>query len=165
MNVKEGVLPARWMRWSFGFLFAGMAFTGFGQMPIFKRYYIADIPGLAWSADFFFTHFLHYLGAVLILALFGYMAAEYVLSIRKRYALTAAGWVRVLLLGGIAGTGVVRVLKNLPDVTFSPATTMFVDIAHLGLMMLFLAAALVFALRKRRWVRERPHPAIEKGAP
>ncbi|MCF8061035.1 MAG: FeS-binding protein [Deltaproteobacteria bacterium] len=132
-----------------------MAFTGLGQMPIFKRYYIADIPGLGWSADFFLTHLLHYLGAILVLALFGYMAAEYALSIRKRYVLTGAGWIRVLLLAGIVGTGVVRVLKNLPDVSFSPAFTMLVDIAHLGLMMLFLAAALVFALMKRRWVRER----------
>jgi hypothetical protein len=156
MNAGEAVLPGRWIRWSFGILLAGMAFTGMGQMPIFKRYYIADIPGMGWSADFFFTHLLHYLGAVLLLALFGYMAAEYVLSMRRRYALTAAGWVRVLLLAGITGTGVVRVLKNLPDVTFSPAFTMLVDIAHLGLMMLFLAAALLFALRKRPWVRERP---------
>ena len=159
MNVREAVLPGRWMRRSFGILFAGMAFTGLGQMPIFKRYYIADIPGLGWTADFFLTHLLHYLGAVLILELFRYMAAEYALSIRKRYALTAAGWVRVLLLAGIVGTGVVRVLKNLPDVTFSPAFTMFVDVAHLGLMMLFLAAAVLFALVKRRWVRERSSAA------
>lgn len=155
MNASDVPLPGRWIRRSFAALFAGMAFTGLGQMPIFKRYYIADIPGLGWSADFFLTHLLHYLGAILVLALFGYMAAEYALSIRKRYVLTGAGWIRVLLLAGIVGTGVVRVLKNLPDVSFSPAFTMLVDIAHLGLMMLFLAAALVFALMKRRWVRER----------
>ena len=28
-----------------------LTLTGFGQMPIFKRYYIADIPGLGWLAD------------------------------------------------------------------------------------------------------------------
>jgi hypothetical protein len=133
-----------------------MAFTGLGQMPIFKRYYIADIPGLGWSADFFFTHTLHYLGAGLVLALFGYAVADYLLSIRRRYALTGAGWTRVLVLAGIVGTGAVRVLKNLPDVTFSPGFTMFVDIAHLGLMMLFLVAALLFTVMKRHWVRERP---------
>jgi hypothetical protein len=33
---------------------------------------------------------------------------------------------------------------------------MFVDIAHLGLMMLFLVAALLFTVMKRHWVRERP---------
>ncbi len=156
MNAEEAVLPRRWIRWSFGLLFAGMAFTGFGQMPIFKRYYIADIPGMGWTADFFLTHTLHYLGAILLLALFGYLATQYVLSIRRRYRLTAAGWTRILLLAGIVATGVVRVLKNLPDVTFSPAVTMFVDIAHLGLMMLYLLAALAFALAKGRWVRERP---------
>lgn len=155
MNTERTVLPGTWTRWLFGLLFVEMAFTGFGQMPIFKRYYVADIPGMAWSADFFLTHTLHYLGAILILALFGYVATNYVLSIRRYYRLTAAGWVRVLLLAAIVATGVVRVLKNLPDVTFSPALTMFVDIAHLGLMMLFLLAALVFVLMKRGWVRRR----------
>ena len=27
-----------------------LTLTGFGNMPIFKRYYIADIPGLGWLA-------------------------------------------------------------------------------------------------------------------
>ena len=43
--------------------------SGFGQMPIFRRYYIADIPGLGWLAQFYLTHYIHYLGAILILAL------------------------------------------------------------------------------------------------
>ncbi|MBW2050308.1 MAG: hypothetical protein JRJ09_17530, partial [Deltaproteobacteria bacterium] len=49
--------------------FIVMAFTGFGQMPIFKRYYISDIPGMAWSADFYATHYIHYMGAILLLGL------------------------------------------------------------------------------------------------
>ena len=48
------------------FLLFMMGLTGFGQMPIFKRYYIADIPGLAWTAKFYVTHYLHYLGAILL---------------------------------------------------------------------------------------------------
>ncbi len=155
MNTNQAVLPGKWAPRVFGAIFTGMAFTGFGQMPIFKRYYVADIPGMGWTADFFLTHTLHYLGAILVLALFGYLAADYVLSIRRRYRLTAAGWFRVLLLGGIVATGVVRVLKNLPDVTFSPTLTMLVDITHLGLMMVFLFAAIVFALTKTGWVRLR----------
>jgi len=38
-----------------------LVLTGFGQMPVFKRYYIADIPGLGWLAQFFVTHYMHYL--------------------------------------------------------------------------------------------------------
>ena len=43
-----------------------LAFTGFGQMPLYKRYYIADIPGMAWSADFYITHLLHYIFSILL---------------------------------------------------------------------------------------------------
>ena len=42
-----------------------LVLTGFGQMPVFKRYYIADIPGLGWLAQFFVTHYMHYLFAIL----------------------------------------------------------------------------------------------------
>ena len=55
-----------------------LTLTGFGQMPIFKRYYIADIPGLGWLAKFYITHFIHYLGAILILALLAYIILRYV---------------------------------------------------------------------------------------
>ncbi len=51
-----------------------MGLTGFGQMPIFKRYYIADIPGLAWLADFYATHYIHYIGAVILFGFFVYAA-------------------------------------------------------------------------------------------
>lgn len=44
-------------------------------------------------------------------------------------------------------------LKNLPDVVFSPGFTMFIDIAHLGLMMCYLFAALIFVIFKSKWTR------------
>lgn len=155
MNRDKVLLPGKWVRWLFVFLFTVMAFTGFGQMPIFKRYFIADIPGMGWSADYFTTHIIHYLGAAVILGLFAYLAVDYALSMRRRYSLRAAGWIRVLILAGIVATGIVRVLKNLPDVTFSPGLTMFIDISHLVLMMLYLSAALIFTLTRRGWVRDR----------
>jgi len=149
------MLPGKGVRRLYAALFIVMTFTGMGQMPIFKRYYISDIPGMGWSADFYLTHTIHYLGAVLLLGLFAYLAADYLLSVRRRYRLSAAGMIRVLLLAGIVVTGIFRVLKNLPDVTFSPGFTLFIDIAHLGFMMVFLLAVLVFAIAKRRWVEER----------
>jgi len=145
----------RLVRWLFVLSFVVMAFSGFGQMPIFKRYYIADIPGMGWAADFYFTHTIHYLGAIFLLGFFAYLITEYLLSARRRFRLTAAGIVRILLLAGLVVTGIVRVLKNLPDVTFSPGLTMFVDIAHLGFMMIFLLAALAFVLTKQKWVTAR----------
>ena len=155
MSKESKTKSGRLVRWLFVISFVVMAFSGFGQMPIFKRYYIADIPGMGWAADFYLTHIIHYLGALFLLGFFSYLITEYLLSGRKRLRLTAAGVVRVLLLAGIVATGVVRVLKNLPDVTFSPTLTLVVDISHLGFMMVFLLAALAFVLTKQKWVTAR----------
>ena len=130
-----------------------MAITGFGQMPIFKRYYIADIPGLGWLADFYFTHTLHYLGAITLMGLFAYFITDYVLRNKNTYRLTAAAYVRIFFMAGLVGTGILRGLKNLPDITFSPALTLFIDLAHLGFMMSFVLAALAFLILKKGWIR------------
>ena len=82
-----------------------LTLTGFGQMPIFKRYYIADIPGFGWLAQFYVTHYIHYLGAVLILALVTYMIIDYLILQKKRIRLTASGYVRGTILAAILVSG------------------------------------------------------------
>ena len=124
-------------------------------MPIFKRYYIADIPGMAWTADFYLTHAIHYLGAIFLAAFLTYVSLDYFLSGRTRYSLTATAYVRILILAGLVTTGVFRVLKNMPDIVFSPAFTLLIDVTHLGFMICYPAAALVFLVMKSGWVEER----------
>ncbi len=150
-KTKDG----RALPWLWGILLGVMAFSGFGQLPIFKRYYISDIPGLAWSADFYLTHRIHYVGAIVLLALAGYVAFDYLLGNRRHVRLTGSGFVRLCLLAGIVITGVFRVLKNLPDVVFSPGFTLVVDISHLGFMMAYLFAALAFLIMGRGWVEQK----------
>ena len=140
-------------RWIYIPLMIIMAFTGFGQMPIFKRYYISDIPGMGWSSNFYLTHYIHYLGAIFLLGLIAYAVLDYILSGRKNYTLTASAYVRIIFLSGIVVTGIFRVLKNLPDVVFSPEFTLFIDISHLGFMMLYLFSALIFLIAKSGWLR------------
>jgi len=149
----ELTLTQKWLKRFYILLFVVMAFTGFGQMPIFKRYYISDIPGLGWSADFYTTHYIHYLGAALLLGLIMYWIIDYFASGRSEFKLTATAYVRIILLAGIVITGIFRVLKNLPDVVFSPGFTLFIDIAHLGFMMLYLFAALIFLIFKSKWTK------------
>ena len=91
-----------------------MVVTGFGQMPIFKRYYLADIPGFAWTADYYFTHYLHYLGAILLLSLFFYWITDYFFMGRKQIRLTFSSYVSIFFMTGISITGIFRVLKNMP---------------------------------------------------
>ena len=81
------------------FVLVGMAFTGFGQMPIFNRYYVSEIPGMGWAADFYLTHTIHYLGAIVLFALFAYAVTDYLLAGKSRARLTASAYVRLALLG------------------------------------------------------------------
>lgn len=132
-----------------------MGLTGFGQMPIFKRYYIADIPGLEWLADFYATHTLHYLGAIALSVLFVYAAVVYLGLMKRRFQLTRAAHVRIVLLALLVVTGIFRVFKNLPDITFSPLLTMVIDISHLAFMMFLMIFGLLFILLKKGWLAPR----------
>lgn len=60
--------------------------------------------------------------------------------------------VRIFLLAAIVVTGLFRVLKNMPDVVFSPGFTMFIDISHLGFMMLLMGCGIVFGITRRGWL-------------
>lgn len=120
---------------------AALAISGVAQMPIFKRYYIADVPGLGWTADYFFTHKMHYAAAaVLLFWLTRRLIAEGAASI-------GAG--RLALLAALVVTGVPRVLKNMPEVSFSPTATMLIDWSHLAAAMALGIVALVMLLKKR----------------
>ena len=137
------------------FLLFLMGLTGFAQMPIFKRYYIADVPGLGWLAQFYVTHALHYIGAILLLFLLVYSAVFYLGMLRKRFGLTITAYVNIALLGAIVGTGIFRVLKNLPDVVFSPVFTMFIDISHLGFMLTLSLFGIITMATKSKWLQQR----------
>lgn len=143
-------LLGKWETRGFGLLVFFMAVTGLAQMPIFKRYYIADIPGLGWLADFYTTHILHYAGAALLLGFLGYIAARWWREWRPAYALTASGAVRALFIALIVFTGILRVMKNMQGFHFDPVTTMLLDWSHLGLTMFLGIAALAAAFAGRR---------------
>ncbi|WP_319761981.1 iron-sulfur cluster-binding protein [Maridesulfovibrio sp.] len=127
-----------------------MALTGAAQMPIFKRYYIADIPGLSWLADFYLTNKLHYIfGAVLIFMAL-YLLTFFLLSGNHRFKLTSSGMLRAALYVVVIGTGGLRVVKNLHSVTFDPMTVMFIDWTHLGFAILLGVAAMYAFFRGRK---------------
>lgn len=41
-----------------------LIFTGLGCLPLFKRYYITELPGFRWTADFYLVTKLHYIFAI-----------------------------------------------------------------------------------------------------
>ncbi|MGE4553012.1 MAG: hypothetical protein AB7D57_07860 [Desulfovibrionaceae bacterium] len=142
-------LPSRLWSRTFILLAAVLAVSGLAQMPIFKRYYVADLPGLGWLADFWLTHKLHYVAAALLLAWLGAALTRWFGVWRGRFRVTALGWARVALVFGIVATGAVRMFKNQPGVAFDPFTTMLVDWAHLGLVVLLGLVALAAAISGR----------------
>lgn len=133
----------RVIAWAYVACVALLALTGTMQMPIASRYRIVAVPGLGWLGDFWLTHKLHYVGAIGLLVLAGYVGTLWLLEWRRAHGLSALGWARVALLALLIGTGAVRVLKNLPGVNFAPDPIMLVDWAHLGLAVALGLLALV----------------------
>jgi hypothetical protein len=151
-NARVISRPLRWIYLTTTFF---LVLTGFGQMPIFKRYYIADIPGLGWLAEFFVTHYIHYLGAIVLLALIAYIAADYLILKRNARRMTASGYIRLVLLTGILVSGGLLVIRNLTGTHFSPEFIIFLDITHLGLVMALLFVSLYCLIRKKHWTTQR----------
>ncbi|OLN25212.1 iron-sulfur cluster-binding protein [Desulfovibrio sp. DV] len=121
----------------------GLALTGMGQMPIFSRYYIADLPGLGWLGNYQITAALHLALAALLIFLLAAFAATWIGAGGKRPYLTPAGRQRVALYGALALTGLVRVLQNGALPLVAPMQVRYLDWTHLGLAMGLLVFALV----------------------
>ena len=155
MNVhaaRPSVTVNRAIRYLYGFTVFFLTLSGFGQMPVFKRYYIADIPGLGWLARFYVTHYLHYLGAILLLALVAYLSVDFLVQKKKKMRLTPSGYLRGTILIGILVSGGMLVIRNLAGTRFSPEFIIWLDLTHLGLVMLFLVVAAFCLVTGKRWV-------------
>lgn len=131
-----------------------LAISGFAQMPIFRRYYIADVPGLAWTDDFYFTSLLHYMAAIAFLVLAGYAAGRYLTARRTGHALTNSGILRSGLYALLIITGLAHVLGNSSMTSLDSLPAMLVDMGHLASVMLLGLVSLLSALLGRRtWLR------------
>jgi hypothetical protein len=126
--------------------------TGFAQMPIFKRYYIADIPGLGWLDQFYLTHYFHYIAASALLAVIFNGAVEYMITLRNRCHITVSGWIRSGLLAGLIMTGSLMVLKNYSGYWFSQNVIIVLDIVHIALTVLYIGIALWSLLTGMKWI-------------
>lgn len=137
----------------FGALLFLLALSGFAQMPIMKRYYIADLPGLAWLADFSATSRLHYAAAAVFLFLCGMIAARR-LTDPARPRLPRLGMVRLGLYLLVILSGLAHVVHNTASWPLPPALAQTVVLAHLagvmGLGLLFLARRAAARAGRRR---------------
>ncbi len=147
--------PGRAARWAFRGLVFVLALTGFGQLPIYNRYYLSDLPGCGWLADYWATRLVHYLAAALFLALLAHAATLYLAARRpRRLRLSRSGALRAGLLAALVASGGLIVVKNFPGVFFSDALVIAVDLAHLGAAAAFLLAQLIALIGRRPWVEQ-----------
>lgn len=129
--------------------------TGSGQMPIFNRYYIADIPGLGWLGEFYVTHYMHYLFAIMFIAFITYIITDYLFSKLKSIKITSSGYFRGGIISGLMITGGLLVIRNLRGSGFEPGFIIFLDLSHLGLVIMLLIAGVYCAVSKKRWTENK----------
>ncbi len=137
----------------YGIILAFITLTGFAQMPVFKRYYIADIPGLGWLAKFYVTHSLHYILASALLALAGYAVVDFLLNKRGISSLTPWGKVKTLLILGMVVSGGLMVVRNLPGINFSHVSIYLMNLLHLGFCMILIMVSGFTLMAGKPWTR------------
>ena len=69
-TIKRHGLSILFVHWTVAISTFILIFSGFGQMPLYKRYMLDRLPGLSWVTNFSVTLSIHYwAAAVLILAI------------------------------------------------------------------------------------------------
>jgi len=81
-TIERQPIENRLSHWLVAIATFGLIVSGMAQMPMAQRYKIAEVPGLAWTADFHFTLSLHYYAAALLLFAVAYHVA-YALFARR----------------------------------------------------------------------------------
>ena len=67
-TVQRHSLTVRLTHWLIALSGILLLFSGFGQMPMYKRYNVVKIPGLAWSSNYEITLLIHYVAASIFCA-------------------------------------------------------------------------------------------------
>lgn len=135
---------------------AAILFTGFGNMPLWKRYYIADIPGLAWAGDFYRNVIVHYGLGIFLFAVAAYVLVTYFHAFMQdpRYRSTRSAKVRAALLAGALMTGLVMAIKNLPGITIPLPLLVSLNLAHMMFAMLFMFVSLACLFMRIPWLQK-----------
>lgn len=145
--MKARPYPA-WISRLFLFAMGMLGFTGMMQMPLAKRYYLTEVPGMAWTGDFFIVHKLHYVFAALLLFVVGMVVVNWFLDWRDRLALTPLGMARVGVVAALIVSGGFRVYRNLPDVTMDPVWVLVIEWVHFAGLMVLGGLALAALIKK-----------------
>ncbi|MCG8640154.1 MAG: hypothetical protein MI862_10460 [Desulfobacterales bacterium] len=139
-------------KWTYCLILFFMTLSGFAQMPIFKRYYIADIPGLGWLAEFYITHLIHYAAASILIGFAFYYLADFILKGKRAEMITRTGRFGFTVLAGLIISGILMVVKNLDAVFFPHPMVIALNLVHLSLCILILGLSGYTVWQKKKWV-------------
>jgi hypothetical protein len=128
-------------------------FTGFGNMPIYKRYYVSAVPGLGWSGNFYVNVYIHYIAGAVLLAIAAYFLVVYLRTRLDNGPLTISGVLRATMLGLTLLTGALLALRNLSQVNIAFVPQMATAFVHLGAVMLLLVFSIVCGVVRIPWRR------------
>ena len=128
-------------------------FTGFGNMPIYKRYYLSDIPGMGWSGNFFINLNLHYITGSILLGLAVYFSIIFLKTHKSKDRFTTTGKLRAVFLGILIFSGILLAIRNLSGVNFIYGVQMFVVFIHLGIATTLMVLSIGCFLFKSPWRR------------
>jgi formate dehydrogenase subunit gamma len=67
-KIKRHTLIEIIEHWGIAFSGIVLLFTGLGCLPLYKRYYITEIPGFGWTSDFYNVTMVHYIASVVFVA-------------------------------------------------------------------------------------------------
>ena len=135
----------------YGITFFFLVLTGFGQMPVYKRYYISDIPGLDWLSQFYITHVMHYIASFVLIALAVYVFISFIF--RGSGKITGSGYLKIFIIAGLIVSGTLLVIRNLPGVFFDHNIIIVLDLTHLGFCMMLLGVSFYTLITKKSWIK------------
>jgi formate dehydrogenase gamma subunit len=67
-KIKRHTLVELIEHWSIAISGIVLLFTGLGCLPLYKRYYITELPGFGWTADFYTVTTIHYIAAIVFVS-------------------------------------------------------------------------------------------------
>lgn len=172
-KVKRHGFSVLFVHWTVAISTIVLVVSGFGQMPMYKRYMISSIPGMGWSADYSVTLVIHYLAAFFLLfaliyhILYHLIRKEFDIIPRRGDLKESYFMIKAMLLRGeeppgdkylaeqrlaygfiginlilIAMTGIIKVLKNLPNQEYPEVFLIWVNNIHTLASMLLLLGIL-----------------------
>ena len=147
MSPKANGMGLRWLFSAFALL---ALFTGFGNMPLYGRYYLADIPGLQWSGNFIVNLKVHLAAGAVVLALAVYTLAGRVIRRHESAPRSVLDRLLGIALTLVLLSGLVVGVKNFAVWTPGLQVMIAINFFHLGTAMLFVALGVVFLVVHRK---------------